>query len=305
MKRTKDHVFVAADGRMFRDNDMLAYGDYHGSTVQCANVGWVEKHYGKYGESPIERRCGDPDFLYGENEYEEPDNQTMYLELRQGYGSVSLYILDFDSLPTGSYNDEWLEKAKGLFESVNALSDDPLIDDESLFRLESELTEGYLADGILSAWRSPSRLPFLSEEEAISWENLPSGKQKEFVETMLDLFPRYHEPSGENVVIFETGCVPYCRHFDVLLEKAYEAMIEQDCQKWREAGKERGLAFAKHNTTREEAYEAEENDRQYSPFEFTACELNRLPWSDEAWTAYDEGIAEGISSLPEETTDDR
>ena len=288
------NAFITEDGRVFVAHDLLAYSDYSGSTVERANIEWLEKHFDEEMESPC-WKC-----YYPEN-IDEPDPDTLILKRHYDYSGIGLFVLDLEKS-----NEKWhTERAKELEEVVNALADDPLIDDESLFRLESELTEGYLADGILSAWRSPSRLPFLSEEEAISWENLPSGKQKEFVETMLDLFPRYHEPSGENVVIFETGCVPYCRHFDVLLEKAYEAMIEQDCQKWREAGKERGLAFAKHNTTREEAYEAEENDRQYSPFEFTACELNRLPWSDEAWTAYDEGIAEGISSLPEETTDDR
>lgn len=44
------------------------------------------------------------------------------------------------------------------------------------------------------------------------------------------------------------------------------------------------------------AFVSEENDRQYSPFEFTAHEINELgEWqSDSAWQAFDDGIAAGI-----------
>lgn len=42
------------------------------------------------------------------------------------------------------------------------------------------------------------------------------------------------------------------------------------------------------------ASEAEEHDRQYSPFEFTARELNSLPDPDEAWAEFDDGIWHGI-----------
>ena len=44
------------------------------------------------------------------------------------------------------------------------------------------------------------------------------------------------------------------------------------------------------------ASEAEANDRDFSPFEFTARELNEREDSDEAWSAYDEGISDGISA---------
>lgn len=36
--------------------------------------------------------------------------------------------------------------------------------------------------------------------------------------------------------------------------------------------------------------EAESNCRQYSPFEFTARELNERPDADEAWQEFDEGV---------------
>lgn len=42
------------------------------------------------------------------------------------------------------------------------------------------------------------------------------------------------------------------------------------------------------------ASEAESNSRQYSPFEFTAHELNEREDSEDAWAAFDEGISDGI-----------
>lgn len=48
-------------------------------------------------------------------------------------------------------------------------------------------------------------------------------------------------------------------------------------------------------------FESEMNARDFSPFEFLAAEINRLgdgdkdtPSSDEAWEAYDKGVAAGI-----------
>lgn len=43
------------------------------------------------------------------------------------------------------------------------------------------------------------------------------------------------------------------------------------------------------------AMASEENDRQFSPFEFTAKELNEAEDSEELWTAFDEGISTGIA----------
>ena len=51
------------------------------------------------------------------------------------------------------------------------------------------------------------------------------------------------------------------------------------------------------------AYESESNDRQFSPFEFTAAEFNVADEdeesevsTDELWEAFDEGISDGISA---------
>ena len=42
------------------------------------------------------------------------------------------------------------------------------------------------------------------------------------------------------------------------------------------------------------AFEGESNDRQYSPFEFTASEFNKARNSEARWEAFDAGIADGI-----------
>lgn len=43
-------------------------------------------------------------------------------------------------------------------------------------------------------------------------------------------------------------------------------------------------------------YDTEENDRQYTPFEFTAHELNTLQDTKpyDVWTVYDDGISQGV-----------
>ena len=85
------------------------------------------------------------------------------------------------------------------------------------------------------------------------------------------------------------------------VENAYEdtlsTVIEENIAEWKERGKNWAEGFKAHNSTREEAYEAEENGRQYSPFEFTAKAINDLPWSDDAWEAFQEGIDEVFSTM--------
>ena len=53
------------------------------------------------------------------------------------------------------------------------------------------------------------------------------------------------------------------------------------------------------------AFAAEENDRQFSPFEFLAKELNNLSEeeSDACWERFEEGISEGIEKAFKEGTD--
>lgn len=42
-------------------------------------------------------------------------------------------------------------------------------------------------------------------------------------------------------------------------------------------------------------YETESNDRQFSPFELTAYELNEQDDSEELWEAFEDGISDGIA----------
>ncbi len=44
------------------------------------------------------------------------------------------------------------------------------------------------------------------------------------------------------------------------------------------------------------ASEGESNDRDFSPFEFTASEFNKARNSEARWEAFDAGIADGIQS---------
>ena len=46
--------------------------------------------------------------------------------------------------------------------------------------------------------------------------------------------------------------------------------------------------------------EAEENSRQYSPFEFTAKDFNESKNPDSVWEAYDEGIVKGAKAAIKE-----
>ena len=48
-----------------------------------------------------------------------------------------------------------------------------------------------------------------------------------------------------------------------------------------------------------QCYESESNDRQFSPFEFIAHEINSYPDADDLWQAFDDGISEGILSTLE------
>lgn len=48
------------------------------------------------------------------------------------------------------------------------------------------------------------------------------------------------------------------------------------------------------------AHAAEEHDRCFSPFEFTAKEINDRDDADDAWEAFDAGIQDGIAKCWEE-----
>lgn len=91
--------------------------------------------------------------------------------------------------------------------------------------------------------------------------------------------------------ILETGC--QSRYEEIL-----EEIIAEDMTARKEAGKAWAQGFRTHNASRESAYEAEENGRQYSPFELVAHEINSLPWSEDAWEAFQEGIDEVFADMP-------
>ena len=81
-------------------------------------------------------------------------------------------------------------------------------------------------------------------------------------------------------------------------------MNKQDCF---ELGYDRGVEAAEFGTeeakTQDEflefAFEAEENSRQFSPFEFYAHDINCEDNADELWEEYDRGVAKGIQSVLE------
>jgi len=91
---------------------------------------------------------------------------------------------------------------------------------------------------------------------------------------------------------------------------------------WYEAGKQRGLSIASWTDLPEEGKEyvtdcngrtivedldsastvffdwcstAEDNGRQYTPFEFVAHEINEDPDAEEIWEAYNTGIYDGFT----------
>ena len=55
---------------------------------------------------------------------------------------------------------------------------------------------------------------------------------------------------------------------------------------------------------REACWEAEDNFRQYSPFEFTAKAFNDAGNSEEVWEKYEEGISDGIEDAIKSTCDE-
>ena len=85
-------------------------------------------------------------------------------------------------------------------------------------------------------------------------------------------------------------------------------MNKQECY---QMGADWGSGFREHNSTMQEAWEAEGTGRQFSPFEFTAHEFNSLPEdgraddgkftisSEDAWQAFEDGINSEICKLPD------
>ena len=69
-----------------------------------------------------------------------------------------------------------------------------------------------------------------------------------------------------------------------------------------QAGYDAGFAAAKdvdwdpkEESLESAAWEAEENARQFSPFEHLASDINRREDSDELWEVYERGVGSGIA----------
>lgn len=84
-----------------------------------------------------------------------------------------------------------------------------------------------------------------------------------------------------------------------LVEAYFENVVWFDEDEAYTLGKARGEFFKSHNVTREDAYEAEQSARDFSPFEHIAHKLNEAVNSETAWERFDEGITDIISELPE------
>ena len=65
---------------------------------------------------------------------------------------------------------------------------------------------------------------------------------------------------------------------------------------WYQEGYQRGREFALYNPNASSALDSEEHARQFSPFEFTAHEINSLREYDVdvAWEAFDRGINDAV-----------
>ena len=66
---------------------------------------------------------------------------------------------------------------------------------------------------------------------------------------------------------------------------------------WYQEGYQRGREFALYNPNASSALESEEHARQFTPFEFTASEINSLEFegeSEAAWEAFDRGINDAV-----------
>lgn len=87
--------------------------------------------------------------------------------------------------------------------------------------------------------------------------------------------------------------------FDMWASDSKSALLQKNAITRDEAyqmGKDRGEEMASYSESAEDAFEAEEHARQYSPFEFTANEFNEAERPEELWNAFDEGIADAINA---------
>lgn len=62
-------------------------------------------------------------------------------------------------------------------------------------------------------------------------------------------------------------------------------------------GFDRGVEFARCGATLDDILECESNDRQFSPFEDLAHQINSQNYSDDLWDQFETGIYDGINSI--------
>jgi hypothetical protein len=81
--------------------------------------------------------------------------------------------------------------------------------------------------------------------------------------------------------------------------------MTKENQFWYEQGKSRGLSIANYLSSDPDCpsdpeqaldyfWAAESGDRQFSPFEFTAKEINTSDQPEENWSYFEEGIGDGF-----------
>lgn len=209
--------FETEDGRVYLMNDLLSFSDYSGSTAERSNVEWLELHFNDAIESP----CHSERY----NLFDEPEKDTLIIRYTYLYNGVALFVLNLEKS-----HERWATKrVKLLAEIVDTLSDYPVIDDEHHSLLEQQLTEEYLTSEIPSALRC-LRVTLGKTPEAEQWEDwwdsLSTDVQRQHEKAIIELFPRFREPSGESVVVFETGCVPYCSDFQSLFSDTFYKHVE-------------------------------------------------------------------------------
>lgn len=80
--------------------------------------------------------------------------------------------------------------------------------------------------------------------------------------------------------------------------------VENEYGRYFEAGRDTGYDMARYGeftegtdreTAESECAEAEDNARQFSPFEVLAKEMNDSPDPDTAWGEYEDGVSQGIA----------
>jgi len=131
----------------------------------------------------------------------------------------------------------------------------------------------------------------------------PTGEDDERTEEEREADAEIHPVFADSEADEPNGC---CECGAWIEEGLSDTFWEALKAHWKARGEDRaefldadevakGLDAPDEDSMTEEMYDAEMNARCYTPFEFTANEINRLVvGSEEAWEAFDEGIAEVI-----------